>query len=85
VGGRYEIDVVAAAVLQIQEHGRQLLCRNRSAFAIPTKLVILAKHAAEVAVREENCARTTGSAEAPFFTKVRPIAADARISASPAH
>ena len=80
-----EVDVVAPLILQLQHYGGDLLravarCRAAGADGL-ADVVVLAEHAAQIAVREEDRARPVPSAKAVFLAEMRERAADDRVAA----
>ena len=72
--GRDEVDVVAAAGLQVEHHSRQLVGLDGVPLALPTGLVVLAEDAAQVAPAEEDGSGAAPAAQAVFFAEVREVA-----------
>ena len=69
-GGRDEVDVVAAQVLELQHRPRQLLVRHRPAPAGLRYLPVLAVDAGQVAGREEDGARPAGAHQRRLLAEV---------------
>ena len=71
VRGRHEIDVVAALRLQGEHHGGELIERNLVAAPVVRDVVVLAENTGEVAVGEEDGARSAAPHERPLLSEVR--------------
>src|SRR2546422_8355370 len=82
---RDEVDVVATASLQRQHHAGDVLrrrsARRRSRFDRLADVVVLAEHASQVAVREEDGARSVPAAQTILLAEVRERAADDGVAA----
>src|SRR5215472_6270866 len=84
VFGGDKVDVVAAALLEVQHHQGQLARRCEFAFHLPTSLKVLAEDAAQITAGEEDGAGAAPAAQAVFFTKMGKVAANGRVPAYPA-
>ena len=71
---RHEVDVVAAAVLQVHHQERQALRRCLGPIHFLADVEVLAENAPEVAHGKENRATAPGSLEAVFLAKMRKVA-----------
>jgi hypothetical protein len=67
MAGRDQVDVVAAQFLQAKHLARQLLGGDRPPVAFPTDVEVLAEHAAQAALAEENCAGACPAPQAIFL------------------
>ncbi len=71
VGGRDEIDIVAAHFLELQHHGRQLLRLYLASLPQLTDLIVLTVLAFEVAVGKKDRTRSSPPYQRRFLSKMR--------------
>ena len=79
--GRNKIDVVATARLQFKHHFRQTLVGHfiLDLFFVGLRnLIILAVHAAQIAVSEKNIAGSARAGERRLFAEMRGVRTDDR-------
>jgi hypothetical protein len=79
-----EVDVVAALVLKLEHHSRQVARFYRSAYAFLTDFPVLAKNAAKIAPAEKDRPRSIPAPEHIFFSMVRPRTVNDRTLPGPA-
>ena len=82
---RYEVDVVATFLLQIQHDGRQAIRRHFDPGRSLADVEILTKNALQIAVGEEDGTRAAPSLEAVLLSKMGKKARDHTVTARQAH
>ena len=82
--GCHQVNVVAAAVLQLQHHRGQLPRGHRLTVRLPGDAGVLAEHAPQVAAGEEDRARTVPAAQAVLLTEMREMRSGRDHGISPA-